>query len=170
MWLMCLPKCHVSFKVCTQPWTEFLIFRSGLIVTGLARVYCTLFGQCITKCSMCLLETPPEIKFYIPMLLFVLTDTVLSEQHWVKYPTAYFNPFIKIAEIWVSLSLLYKSLQLNHSDIWELHHKLFILFFVILMKCIKWTHNGEITSVFPFIRFTSKLIMDLDSAYCILTY
>jgi hypothetical protein len=37
------PKSHVSFEVCTQLWTEFsfFIFRSGLTVTGLARVYCT---------------------------------------------------------------------------------------------------------------------------------
>jgi hypothetical protein len=26
--------------MCTQPWTAFFIFRSGLIVTRLARVYC----------------------------------------------------------------------------------------------------------------------------------
>jgi hypothetical protein len=29
-WLICLPKCHVSFKACTQLWTAFFIFRSGL--------------------------------------------------------------------------------------------------------------------------------------------
>jgi hypothetical protein len=34
------PKSHVSFKVCTKLWTEFLIFSSGLTVTGITRVYC----------------------------------------------------------------------------------------------------------------------------------
>jgi hypothetical protein len=33
------PKSHASFEVCTQLWTEFFIFRSGLTVNGLARVY-----------------------------------------------------------------------------------------------------------------------------------
>jgi hypothetical protein len=28
--LICLPKCHVSFNVCTQLWTEFFMFQSGL--------------------------------------------------------------------------------------------------------------------------------------------
>jgi hypothetical protein len=31
----------MSLKVCTQLWTEFSTFRSGLTVTVLARVYCT---------------------------------------------------------------------------------------------------------------------------------
>jgi hypothetical protein len=35
----CLPKCHLSFKVRTQLRTAFFIFRSGLTVTGLSRVY-----------------------------------------------------------------------------------------------------------------------------------
>jgi hypothetical protein len=29
-WINCLLKCHVSFKVCTQLWTEFCTFRSAL--------------------------------------------------------------------------------------------------------------------------------------------
>jgi hypothetical protein len=29
-WFICLPKYHVSFKVCTQLWTPFFIFRPGL--------------------------------------------------------------------------------------------------------------------------------------------
>jgi hypothetical protein len=37
-----VPKCHVPFKVCAQLWTAFFIFRSRLIVTGLARVYSVL--------------------------------------------------------------------------------------------------------------------------------
>jgi hypothetical protein len=45
-WLICLPKCHVTFKMCIQPWTTFFIFRLGLsdiriTVTGLAEVYWT---------------------------------------------------------------------------------------------------------------------------------
>jgi hypothetical protein len=39
-WLICLPKYPVSFKVYTQLWTAFFIFRSGLTATGLAKVCC----------------------------------------------------------------------------------------------------------------------------------
>jgi hypothetical protein len=39
------PKSHASFKVCTQLWTEFFKLQSGLTVTGLARVYCSLFNK-----------------------------------------------------------------------------------------------------------------------------
>jgi hypothetical protein len=34
------PKSHVSFKVCTQLRTQFFIFRSGLAVTSVARIFC----------------------------------------------------------------------------------------------------------------------------------
>jgi hypothetical protein len=39
-WLICILKFYVNFKLRTQLWTEFFIFRSGLTVTGLMRMYC----------------------------------------------------------------------------------------------------------------------------------
>jgi hypothetical protein len=32
------PKSNLSFKLCTQLWTEFFVIRSGLTVTGLAKL------------------------------------------------------------------------------------------------------------------------------------
>jgi hypothetical protein len=29
-WLICPPKCHVSYEVCIQLWTAFFVFLSGL--------------------------------------------------------------------------------------------------------------------------------------------
>jgi hypothetical protein len=45
---ICLPKCHLSFEVRTQLWAEFafFIFQSGLTITWLARVCCTIERNC----------------------------------------------------------------------------------------------------------------------------
>jgi hypothetical protein len=51
-WLICLPKCHVSFKVRTQLWTALFIFWSRLNVTALVRVCCIiiiLLSSCLSK-------------------------------------------------------------------------------------------------------------------------
>jgi hypothetical protein len=31
-WLICLPKCHVSFKVCTQPWTVLFVRHISILI------------------------------------------------------------------------------------------------------------------------------------------
>jgi hypothetical protein len=56
IWSPLAPKSHVLLKECTQVWTEFFIFRSGL-----ARVYCA--QTAISSVAAETLHVPPETQW-----------------------------------------------------------------------------------------------------------